>query len=97
MTATGLSREYAAPLRRAFAALGPLVARLPFASTPERSAAVLASLLVDAPPPVPSGSVVDHRGRMARVSDRARDRAFQDDVLAQALRLSHVVDEQVDL
>jgi protochlorophyllide reductase len=68
MTATGLARGYAGPARRAYALLAPLLSRLPFASTPERSAAVFASLLLDDPPPTPSGTVLDHRGRPARRS-----------------------------
>jgi hypothetical protein len=88
MTATGLARDYASPARRAYALLAPLLSRMPFASTPERSGAVFASLLLDDPPPTPSGTVLDHRGRLARRSDRARDEAFQDEVPAATRRLA---------
>ena len=63
----------------------PLISRLPFASTPERSGAVLTSLLLD--DDVPSGTVLDHRGRPARISVRARDRVFQDEALNELSRL----------
>ena len=85
MPATGLARDYPAPARRMLSTLSPLISRLPFASTPERSGAVLASLLLD--DDVPSGTVLDHRGRPARISERARDRAFQDEVLNELSRL----------
>jgi NAD(P)-dependent dehydrogenase (short-subunit alcohol dehydrogenase family) len=85
MPSTGLARDYPAAARRLMGVLTPLIARLPFASTPERSGAVLASLLVDAD--VPSGTVLDHRGRPARLSERARDQAFQDEVLNELSRL----------
>jgi protochlorophyllide reductase len=81
MTGTGLARSYPAALARVYGALAPALALLPFASTPERSAAVLASLLFDDPPPAPSGAVLDHRGRPARRSARAADERFQDEVL----------------
>jgi protochlorophyllide reductase len=85
MPTTGLSRQYPAAARRVLGLLAPLLQRLPFASTPERSGAVLASLLLDAD--VPSGTVLDHRGRPARLSDRARDPQFQDEVLNELSRL----------
>ena len=82
MPSTGLARDYPASLRRALAALERPLSLLPFASTAQRSGRVLASLLLDDPPPVASGSVVDHRGRPARISARARDGAFGAQVLA---------------
>lgn len=85
MAATGLARDYPAPARRALSTLSPLISRLPFASTPERSGAVLASLLLD--DDIPSGTVLDHRGRPARISERARDHAFQAEVLNELSRL----------
>jgi hypothetical protein len=85
MAAAGLARDYPAPARRALSTLSPLISRLPFASTPERSGAVLASLLLD--DDIPSGTVLDHRGRPARISERARDHAFQAEVLNELSRL----------
>ena len=66
--------------------LSPLISRLPFASTPERSGAVLASLLLD--DDVPSRTVLDHRGRPARTSERARDQLVPDEVLNELSRLA---------
>jgi NAD(P)-dependent dehydrogenase (short-subunit alcohol dehydrogenase family) len=87
MTATGLAREYPSPIARVYMALGRAVAVLPFASTPERSGAHLASLALDDPPPAPSGTTINWRGQPARISDRARDAAFQDEILAAARSL----------
>ena len=87
MAATGLAREYPPPIARLYTALGGVIALLPFASTPARSGAQLAALALDEPPPAPSGSTIDWRGKPARTSERARDGAFQDDVLATARRL----------
>jgi len=81
MAATGLAREYPAPIARAYVALGRAIALLPFASTPERSGAQLAALALDDPPPAPSGTTIDFRGKAARISDRARDPGFQDEIL----------------
>ena len=85
MTATGLAREYPALVGRAGRLLGPLVGLLPFASTPRRSGRVLASLLLE--DPAPSGAVIDWRARPARISGRARDAAFGDDILRAARAL----------
>jgi hypothetical protein len=60
---------------------------LPFASTPERSGAQLAALALDDPPPASSGTTINSRGKPARISDRARNAAFQDEVLAAARSL----------
>ncbi len=84
MPATGLARDYPAPAQRMLSTFSPLISRLPFASTPERSGAVLTSLLLD--DDVPSGTVLDHRGRPARISARARDRVFQDEALNELSR-----------
>jgi NAD(P)-dependent dehydrogenase (short-subunit alcohol dehydrogenase family) len=87
MTATGLAREYPAPVARVYMSLGRAIALLPFASTPERSGAQLAALALDDPPPAPSGTTINSRGKPARISDRARDAAFQNEVLAAARSL----------
>jgi NAD(P)-dependent dehydrogenase (short-subunit alcohol dehydrogenase family) len=81
MAATGLAREYPAPIARVYVALGRAIALLPFASTPERSGAQLAALALDDPPPAPSGTTINFRGKAARISDRAQDPAFQDEIL----------------
>ena len=47
MPATGLARDYPAPVRALNRALAPLVSRLPFAARPEESAAALARLVTD--------------------------------------------------
>ena len=86
MPATGLARDYPAAARRVLSTLSPLISRLPFASTPERSGAVLASLLLD--DDVPSGTVLDHRGCPARTSERARDQLVPDEVLNELSRLA---------
>ncbi|MBE2317189.1 hypothetical protein DVA67_014500 [Solirubrobacter sp. CPCC 204708] len=85
MPASGLAREYPAAARRISGLLTPLITRLPFASTPERSGSVLARLLLEAE--APSGTVLDHRGRPARLSGRARDREFEDEVINELSRL----------
>jgi NAD(P)-dependent dehydrogenase (short-subunit alcohol dehydrogenase family) len=87
MTATGLAREYPAPIARVYMALGRAIALLPFASTPERSGAQLTALALDDPPPASSGTTINSRGKPARISDRARNAAFQDEVLAAARSL----------
>lgn len=87
MTATGLAREYPAPIARVYVALGRAIALLPFASTPERSGAQLAALALDDPPSAPSGTTIDWRGKPARISDRAQDTSFQDGLLAAARAL----------
>ena len=85
MPATGLARDYPAPARRMLSTLSPLISRLPFARRQSVQGAVLASLLLD--DDVPSGTVLDHRGRPARISERARDRAFQAEALNELSRL----------
>ncbi|MEX5719689.1 SDR family NAD(P)-dependent oxidoreductase [Geodermatophilus maliterrae] len=45
MPVTGLARSYPAPARALYSALAPLLARLPFAQTPEQAAAQLAALV----------------------------------------------------
>ncbi len=87
MPATGLAREYPGLTARLYTTLGRALTVLPFASTPDRSGARLASLALDDPPPAPSGSTIDQRGRPAQISKRARDAAFQDEVLITARRL----------
>jgi NAD(P)-dependent dehydrogenase (short-subunit alcohol dehydrogenase family) len=90
MAATGLARHYPQVASRLLSALARPLSLLPFASTPERSGRVLAALLLDDPPPAPSGTVVDHRGRPARTSERARDTAFQDELVRGARELGGV-------
>lgn len=82
MLATGLSRQYPPVLRRVTTLLAPAVARLlPFASTPQVSGQALSRLLLDDPPPAASGAYVDARLRTVAASERARDVAFQTEVL----------------
>lgn len=89
ITGTGLARDYPAPMRALYTRLERPIALLPFASTQERSGTAFARLLLDEPPPVPSGTVADHRLRAARISTRAADPAFQDAVLADSRALLH--------
>lgn len=82
MLATGLSRQYPSFARRVTTLLAPgLAAVVPLASTPRISGRVLARLLLDDPPPAASGAYVDHRLRTVAASERARDVAFQTQVL----------------
>ena len=82
MLGTGLSRQYPAVVRRLTTLLAPALARaLPFASTPQASGRALAHLLLDVPPPAASGAYVDFRLRTRPASQRARDSAFQNEVL----------------
>ena len=60
---------------------------LPFPSAPTASGRTLAALLYDEPPPVPTGSYVNHRLRVTTPSTRARDTAYQDSVLRQSRQL----------
>ena len=79
---TGLVRAQPAPIRVVSQAMMRLLRPLPFSSTLGRSGEALARLLLDEPPPVSSGTVVDFRLRPAQVSARATDPAFQDELLA---------------
>jgi NAD(P)-dependent dehydrogenase (short-subunit alcohol dehydrogenase family) len=90
MLSTGLSRDYPGPVAKGMRALAPLLSRLPTSSTPERSAKIVTSLLLDDPPPAASGAVLDSRGRPGPVSTRAADPAFQDEVLRVGRSLGEV-------
>lgn len=92
MLGTGLSRQYPAAARRLTTFLAPaLGAVLPFASTPKVSGQALARLLLETPPPAPSGAYVDHRLRTVPASPRAQDPKFQ----AEVLRSSRVLLKRV--
>jgi hypothetical protein len=67
-------------------ALAPVLSR----ATPERSAQIVVSLLLDEPPPAATGAVLDRHGRPGPVSARAADPAFQDEVLRVGRSLSEV-------
>ena len=82
MPGTGLARQRSAAFRALWGSALKGLRVLPFASSPTASARSLAALLVNAPPPVPSGSYVDHRLRPIRRARRAQDVAYQDGVLA---------------
>ncbi|WP_369254619.1 SDR family NAD(P)-dependent oxidoreductase [Geodermatophilus amargosae] len=69
---TELHRSYPAPARAVYSGLAPLLARLPFASTPERAAAVLAAAVTG--PPGTSGRYLE-RGAEAPSSPASRDPA----------------------
>lgn len=82
MLDTGLSRQYPTALRRLATTLAPVLgAVLPFGSTSQASGRTLARLLLDAPAPAVSGAYVDHRLRTVPASLKARDPAFQAQVL----------------
>ena len=84
MPGTGLAHGYPAGLGwliRLRAALG-------FAMTPQRSGRALAALLLDEPPPAPSGTIVDARLRPGEASPRARDPAYQDQVIRVSRRMA---------
>ena len=87
MLTTGLARQYPAVVRLLASTVLRGVALLPFASTPTASGRALAALLTDSPPPVPSGSYVDHRLRVVSPSARAADVTYQDAVLRQSRAL----------
>ncbi len=95
MLDTGLSRQYPAAVRRLTTLLAPALATLlPFASTAKASGHALARLLLEVPPPAPSGAYVDHRLRTVPASQRARDKGFQAGVLHDSRALLHArVDE----
>lgn len=81
MPGTGLARDYTGLQRALWSTVMRALTVMPFASTPARSGRMLASLLLDDPPPQPSGTVVNHRMRPGILSARAADPAFQDEVL----------------
>ena len=81
MPATGLARDYPLPARVLLRALAPAIELLPFAASPAASGRALARLLLDEPPPAPSGAYVDHRLRPVSASARARDPDFGDAVV----------------
>ncbi len=88
MLGTGLSRQYPPLARRLSTFFAPVIAMaLPLASTPKRSGAALARLLLDEPPPAESGAYVDYRLHTLPASTQARNQAFQDRVLADSRRL----------
>ena len=87
MPGTGLARQYPAPLRLLWNTAFRGLVLLPFASSPRASADSLARLVTEQPPPVPSGAYVDHRLRVRRPSERARDTGYQDAVLADSRAL----------
>jgi NAD(P)-dependent dehydrogenase (short-subunit alcohol dehydrogenase family) len=87
MPGTGLARQYPAAVRALWSTVLKGARVLPFASSPAASGRAFAALLCDEPPPVPTGSYVDHRLRVVRASTRARDTAYQDSVLRQSRQL----------
>lgn len=84
MPGTGLARDYVGWQRLLWSTVGRALVVLPFASSPEQSGRTLVRLLLDEPPPVPSGAVVDHRLGSAVVSPRAADEAFGGRVLRES-------------
>ena len=87
MPGTGLARQYPAALRALWATALKGLRVLPFASSTSASGQALAALLCDEPPPVPSGSYLNHRLRVVAPSARAQDRAYQDGLLRQSREL----------
>lgn len=87
MPGTGLARQYPAPVRALWSSVLKALRVLPFASSPAASGRAFAALLCEEPSPVPSGSYVDHRLRVAAAAARARDTTYQDSVLRQTREL----------
>lgn len=87
MPGTGLARQYPAAVRALWSTVLKGARVLPFASSPAVSGRAFAALLCEEPPPVPTGSYVDHRLRLTTPSTRARDTAYQDSVLRQSRQL----------
>jgi NAD(P)-dependent dehydrogenase (short-subunit alcohol dehydrogenase family) len=81
MPGTGLGRHSSAGEQRLHNITSRVVRMLSLGATPERSGRALAALLLDEPAPAASGNVVDSRLQPGVVSRRARDEAFQDDVI----------------
>jgi NAD(P)-dependent dehydrogenase (short-subunit alcohol dehydrogenase family) len=82
MPGTGLARQQGPVARALWATVLKGLRVLPFASSPAASGRALATLLLADPPPVPSGTYVDHRLNPRQASERARDVAYADTVLA---------------
>lgn len=61
MPGTGLARQYPTAIRGLWSTALKAVSLLPFASSPAASGRVFAALLCDEPPPIPSGSYLNHR------------------------------------
>jgi NAD(P)-dependent dehydrogenase (short-subunit alcohol dehydrogenase family) len=80
MPATGLGTDFPGP-RLLQNAVFRVVALLPFATTPDRSGRALAALLLDERAPAATGTVIGPRLKPADASTRARDEAFQDEVI----------------
>ena len=91
MPSTGLARDHGRAARLAWSTVLLAARVLPFASSPATSGRALAALMLDEPPPAPSGATVDHRLRPIPASVRARDEAFQDEVLRETRTLAHAV------
>jgi protochlorophyllide reductase len=70
MPATGLARGQVAPVRAGYAALAPLLARLPFAQRPDRAGDQLAALLTD---PAPGTGRYVELGRPSASSPASHD------------------------
>lgn len=87
MPGTGLARQHPAAVRALWSTVLKAARVLPFASSPATSGRSFATLLCEDAPPVPSGSYVDHRLRISSPSTRARDTAYQDNVLHQSRQL----------
>ncbi len=87
MPGTGLARDYAPWQRALWNTVGRALVVLPGVASPEQSARTLVRLLLDEPPPVPSGSVVDIHLAPAAFSQRAADPAFGDQVLRDSREL----------
>lgn len=85
MLETGLARDHGRVVQLAMRALGPVLRRLPFSSSVERSAEALTRLVAEDAPSFPNGEVVSYRFQPAPRSARAADPEYQDALLA-ALR-----------
>jgi NAD(P)-dependent dehydrogenase (short-subunit alcohol dehydrogenase family) len=87
MPGTGLARQQGPVARALWATALKGLRVLPFASSASASGRALAALLLADPAPVPSGTYVDHRLNPRQASERARDAAYADRVLADSRHL----------
>jgi NAD(P)-dependent dehydrogenase (short-subunit alcohol dehydrogenase family) len=92
MPGTGLARDYVPWQRVLWSTVGRAAVLLPGAFSPKQSGRTLARLLLDEPPPVPSGSVVDTKLRPAALSQRAADESFGVEVLRESRKLLNPMD-----
>lgn len=80
--ATGLAREHPMPVRLVYRLAAPLIELMPFASTPRRSAAVMADVATDNALAGMTARHFDHRGIQTEPWDRARNQSVIDDLYA---------------